>query len=78
MEKLIGQIRRFRRQGYGTELNESNEHAGCIAAPVVDAAGRCVAALSVVVPEQRLAKPNRDRLIASVIGAAERLSRRIG
>lgn len=78
VEKLIAQIKKFRRLGYATELNEANEHAGCIAAPVLDAAGRCFAAISVVVPEQRLNKPNRERLIASVMGAAEKLSRRLG
>jgi DNA-binding IclR family transcriptional regulator len=78
VKKLVSQIRRFRRLGYATELNEANEHAGCIAAPIVDGSGRCIAAISVVVPEQRLAKPNRERLIASVTGAAERLSRRLG
>jgi len=78
VKKLIAQIRRFRRQGYATELNEANEHAGCIAAPVVDASGRCVAALSVVVPEQRLTRANRESLIVSVTQAAQRLSRRLG
>ena len=78
MKKLIAQIRKFRRQGYATELNETNEHAGCVAAPVIDASGRCVAALSVVAPEQRLAKPNRDYLIERVMNAAEKLSRRLG
>lgn len=78
VEKLIVQIRKSRRLGYATELNEANEHAGCIAAPVLDAAGRCYAALSAVVPEQRLTKANRERLIASVTSAAEKLSRRLG
>ena len=76
--KLIGQIRRFRRQGYGTEINEANQHAGCVAAPVIDLSGRCVAAISVVVPEQRLGRDNRKRLIHSVCDAANRLSRRLG
>jgi IclR family KDG regulon transcriptional repressor len=76
--KLIGQIRRFRRQGYGTEINEANQHAGCVAAPVIDLSGRCVAAISVVVPEQRLGRDNRKRLIDSVCDAANRLSRRLG
>jgi DNA-binding IclR family transcriptional regulator len=75
--KLIAQIRRFRRQGYAIELNETNEHAGCVAAPILDATGRCIAALSIAAPEQRLAKPNRDRLIESVMDAAEKLSRRL-
>jgi len=76
--KLIGQIRRFRRQGYGIEINEANAHAGCVAAPIIDAAGHCVAAISVVAPEQRLGRANRARLIAAVSAAAERLSRRLG
>lgn len=78
VKKLIAQIRRFRRQGYATELNEANEHAGCVAAPVVDASGRCIAALSIVAPEQRMIKKNRDSLIASVTAAANKLSRRLG
>ncbi|QIG47798.1 IclR family transcriptional regulator [Nordella sp. HKS 07] len=78
VQKLITQIRKFRRQGYATELNETNEHAGCVAAPVIDGSGRCVAALSIVAPEQRLARPNRDQLIAAVIAAAQKLSRRLG
>ena len=59
------------------ELNEANEHAGCVAAPVIDGSGRCIAALSIVAPEQRLTKPNREQLIVSVISAAEKLSRRL-
>jgi DNA-binding IclR family transcriptional regulator len=78
IEKLIGQIRKARRQGYSTELNETNEHAGCVAAPVIDSSGRCIAALSVVAPEQRLNKANRDRLIVAVREAAEKLSHRLG
>lgn len=78
VKKLITQIRKFRRQGFATELNETNEHAGCVAAPVIDGAGHCIAALSIVAPEQRLAKPNRDQLIAAVIAAAQKLSRRLG
>jgi IclR family transcriptional regulator, KDG regulon repressor len=78
IDKLVAQVRRFRKQGYGIEINEANEHAGCIAAPVLDASGRCVAAISAVAPEQRLARPNRDRLIAAVCDAARRLSQRLG
>jgi len=78
VDKLIAQIRRFRRQGYATEINETNEHAGCVAAPVVNASGKVIAALSVVAPEQRLAKAHREQLIASVTRAAEKLSRRLG
>lgn len=78
VDALIAQVRQFRKQGYGTELGEANAHAGCVAAPVVDASGHCVAALSLVVPEQRLQKENREFLICAAKDAAGKLSRRLG
>jgi DNA-binding IclR family transcriptional regulator len=75
--KLIQQIRKFRKQGYATELNETNEHAGCVAAPVIDGSGRCVAAISIVAPEHRLGKANREALIRKVREAAAKLSSRL-
>jgi IclR family KDG regulon transcriptional repressor len=78
VEVLIRQIRKARKQGYSTELGETNEHAGCVAAPVIDASGHCVAAISIAAPEQRLRRANRSKLIAKVRTAAEHLSRRLG
>jgi DNA-binding IclR family transcriptional regulator len=76
--RLVQQIRKFRRQGYATELNETNEHAGCVAAPVIDGSGRCIAAVSIVAPEHRLEKSNREDLIRKVREAATKLSWRLG
>lgn len=78
LDELVGQIRRFRAQGYGVELNEANEHAGCVAAPVIDSSGKCVAAISIAAPEQRLQKKHRDALTQAVKRAAAKLSRRLG
>jgi IclR family KDG regulon transcriptional repressor len=78
VEFLRHQIRKFRQQGYSVEIGETNEHAGCVAAPILDAAGQCIAAISIAVPEQRLKPGNRKRLIAAVREAARRLSRRFG
>jgi IclR family KDG regulon transcriptional repressor len=75
---LVGQIRRARAQGYAVELNETNAHAGCVAAPVLDASGLCVAAISVVAPEQRMQRKQRETLIAAVKEYAGRLSHRLG
>ena len=75
---LVAQIRRARAQGYAVELNETNAHAGCVAAPVLDAAGRCVAAISIVAPEQRMQRKQRETLIAAVKEHAGRLSHRLG
>jgi DNA-binding IclR family transcriptional regulator len=78
IDRLIQQIRKFRRQGYAVEINEANDHAGCVAAPVIDASGHCIAAVSVVVPEQRLGKATREKLIEAVRAAADGLSHRLG
>jgi DNA-binding IclR family transcriptional regulator len=75
---LVAQIRRARTQGYAVELNETNAHAGCVAAPVLDAAGRCVAAISIVAPEQRMQRKQREALIQAVKEHASRLSHRLG
>jgi IclR family transcriptional regulator, KDG regulon repressor len=77
-DELVRQIKRFRMQGFGFELNEANEHAGCVAAPVTDVSGKCVAAISIVAPEQRLQRQHREVLIDAVRRAADKLSRRLG
>ena len=78
IDTLVAQVRKARSQGYSTELNETNEHAGCVAAPVIDSTGRCIAAISVIAPEQRLDNANRERLTVAVRQAAEKLSHRLG
>lgn len=78
IEALVAEIRRFRRRGYATEVNETNEDAGCVAAPIIDSSGRCIAAMSVVVPVQRLTRDNRERLVDTVRKAADELSHRLG
>ena len=75
---LVDQIRTFRRQGYALELNEVNQHAGCVAAPVIDGAGKCVAAISIVAPEQRLGPDKQPQLIEAARDAARKLSSRLG
>jgi DNA-binding IclR family transcriptional regulator len=77
-DELVRQIKRFRAQGYGFELNEANEHAGCVAAPIIDVSGKCVAAISIVAPEQRLQRRHREILVVAVRRAAGKLSRRLG
>lgn len=75
--KLIGVLVRTRRVGYGIEIGEVNAHGGCVAAPVFDKTGNCIAALSIAVPQQRLVGRDRDTLIEAVCNAAGELSERI-
>jgi DNA-binding IclR family transcriptional regulator len=78
IDKFIQQVRKARKQGYFSELNETNEHAGCVAAPVIDGSGKCVAAISIVAPEHRLTKANREALTKKARDAAADLSKRLG
>lgn len=78
LDLLARQVRRCRQEGVAFELNETNAHAGCVAAPVLDARGRVVAAISVVAPEQRLTRGKRGELVDAVKRAAARLSAALG
>ena len=76
--RLKGVLEEVRRQGYALEIGEEDPGVGCVAAPVRDATGRCVAALSVSGPLQgtpfRLDRKVRELTVA----AARELSRRMG
>jgi DNA-binding IclR family transcriptional regulator len=74
IDRLVAQIRRFRVQGYATEIGETNEHAGCVAAPVLDVQGQVLAAVSLAAPEQRLST-DLPELVAAVTRAAATLGR---
>lgn len=78
VSRLVARIRTARRIGHAIELNETNEHAGCVAAPVRDEQGQCIAALSIVVPEPRMTPDRLPALVAAVGAAAGQLSARLG
>ncbi len=71
VDRLIAEIRACRQAGYAIEIGETNEHAGCVAAPVLDGESKVIAAISLAAPEQRLNSPDRSMLIAAVCRAAK-------
>lgn len=73
--RLIAQIRRYRAQGHAVEIGETNEQAGCVSAPVFDASGAVVAALSVVAPEQRLQSADFTVLVEAALRKSADLTR---
>jgi DNA-binding IclR family transcriptional regulator len=70
VDRLMAQIRAARAAGYAIEIGETNEHAGCVAAPVLDDDNKVIAALSLAAPEQRLNSPDRMILVAAARRAA--------
>jgi IclR family KDG regulon transcriptional repressor len=77
--KFFEHLRGVAVQGFAVDMGECEEGLSCAAAPVFDAAGDVVAALSVSGPSFRMGE---DRLLAEVaplvVSAAERLSRELG
>lgn len=76
-EAMEKEVALTRRRGYAVEKEEEHLGVGCLAAPIADAAGRTVAALSISGPLAgtpfHLAKSN----IQQVVKVAEELSRRL-
>ncbi len=67
-EVLAAELARVRASGYATAVGELEDGLVAVAAPVLDAAGRCVAALSVSGPAFRLTPeslPELGRLCAT-------------
>jgi DNA-binding IclR family transcriptional regulator len=66
-------------RGFATDLEECAAGLSCTAAPVFDADGRVVAALSVSAPRFRLGEgPLLEAAVEQVVAAGEELSRDLG
>ena len=61
-EQLRTEIRRVRDRGYAFDRGEISLLASCVAAPIIDASGKAVAALSISGPTSRF-QPKKDSLV---------------
>jgi DNA-binding IclR family transcriptional regulator len=78
-DKLLEHLHRVAAQGWALDLEESSPGVACAAAPVFDASGRTVAALSVSGPAFRLDRDALEgRIAPAVVAAANGLSRQLG
>jgi DNA-binding IclR family transcriptional regulator len=76
--RLRAELRRVRRRGWAAAVGELEEGLNAVAAPVIDALGRCRAALSVAGPAYRI-PPRRLRSLARLCrAAAHTISARLG
>lgn len=78
LEALLHAMVEIRRKGYGTEHQESGPGVACAAAPIRDAAGKAVAAISITVPEARWSQFPEQHWASIVLEAAEGLSHQLG
>jgi IclR family transcriptional regulator, KDG regulon repressor len=77
-DALMDEIARIRSQQHAADDEEAVEDLRCYAAPVRDASGRVVAAISVSVPKSRTADDEGAQYVAVIKDAGRELSRRIG
>ncbi|HVV09622.1 IclR family transcriptional regulator [Amycolatopsis sp.] len=75
---LLAQLDEVRTTRIAHERSESNVDAGCVAAPVVDAEGRWVAAMSISIPTSRHNEEAWSRWEKLVRDGAAELSSRLG
>jgi DNA-binding IclR family transcriptional regulator len=77
--KLLEQLRAVQLQGYAVDLEEYAQGLCCVAAPVRDAEGRVIAALSLSGPSIRMGEEKlHGDAAAAITTAAARLSRELG
>lgn len=75
---LRAQLVHVRRRGYAQSLEELEEGLNAIAAPVFDAGGTVIAAVSVAGPAFRMRAPDLPRIARMTMDAAAAISRQMG
>jgi DNA-binding IclR family transcriptional regulator len=75
LQKALANIRA---QGFAAAIGELEEGFVDVSAPILDANGRAAAAISLCGPAARLTETRITEVAALVMGAAERISQRLG
>jgi DNA-binding IclR family transcriptional regulator len=76
--ELRAELARVRARGWSEAVEEREVGVASIAAPVQDATGTVVAAISIGAPAARMGAQQRRRLAEVVVEAGEAASRRLG
>ncbi len=75
---LVAELLKIRARGYSTEHGEREPHITCVAAPITDANGEVVAAVSVAGPSSHFPNPIiGSDLTSHVVATARRISRAV-
>lgn len=76
--RLEEELEQIRRRGWAQNVNESEVGVTSVAAPIRDATGRVVAAISVAGPGPRFTRDTLRRFAAETVRTAEIISSRLG
>lgn len=75
---LLQELATIRSQGVAFDNEEHEKNVRCVAAPVYDAQGQVIAAISIAGPAFRMTPERQQDLEPHVMEAAQRISRRLG
>lgn len=75
---LMREFVRIRERGYAFDREEREPGVTCVAAPVFDASGEAIAAVSISGPTYRMENKGIDRMVRAVCDSAAALSARLG
>lgn len=75
---LRAELAQVARRGYAVDNEENEADIRCVAAPIIDATGRVVSAVSVSGPDTRMTPQKVDELAPIVMSAAGRVSAGLG
>lgn len=77
-DELFAQLMQVRAQGYAEEIEESEAGVRCMAVPVLDYAGRSVAAISIGFPMIRFDETRKPEYIRLLLDAGQEASAALG
>lgn len=77
-DKWVSRMRQYAQDGHAFDLEENEDQIRCVAAPVRDASGKIVAAISVSSAAQYMADERMHALIEDVVGTANGISGDLG
>ena len=78
VDDLMVELGKVRRRGWAEAVNERELGVASVAAPVRDASGHVIAAISIGAPTVRLGRIRRRDMAAVIVEAGEAVSRRLG
>jgi DNA-binding IclR family transcriptional regulator len=77
-KRLLAELATARERGWSEENSESNENVACVAAPIYDRSGTCVAAMSISTPTLRWGEKQKEDYVKLVVKGAREISTNLG
>lgn len=78
LSELKAQLAEVRARRYSRDQRESTEDVECVAAPVQDATGQVIAAISIALPSSRMTPERFEKLRDLILAGAAEISHRLG